>query len=102
MEEDNINDDPIDVADDSNTDDIENNVKLNSIWDDDMVTKSITEDGMKQWKCCWCNNVYASWNGTKALCHVQKVNKDIWACTARIDEAHKQAYDTLHHAQQKR
>ncbi len=98
------NDDDSDVIEvDFNADNNVESLQLNSIWDDDMITKTITDDGSKQWTCCWCNHVFALWNGTKALCHLRKVRRsDIRACMARIDDVHRKAYDALHDAQQKK
>ena len=33
---------------------------LESIWDDDMVSKMTSPDGKKEWKCLWCNNVFCT------------------------------------------
>jgi len=43
---------------------------LSSIWDDVTVEKFFCNKSTKKWRCLWCNAVYASWNGTKALWHV--------------------------------
>jgi len=49
--------------------------KLVSIWDDDKIEQFVTPDGVKKWRCKWCDVVFPLWNCTKALAHVLKTPK---------------------------
>lgn len=68
-----------------------------SIFEDDMIKKYTDQDGKAKWKCKWCNGVFAGWNATKAICHLNKVAKqDIKLCRARIDASYQEVYKKLY------
>jgi len=60
---------------------------------------SIDGAGTKFWKCNWCNETYAHWNATKALCHVTGFNngKHISACQKimSIPQQNRESYNDL-------
>eukprot|EP00980_Cylindrotheca_fusiformis_P000736 scaffold174_cov98-Cylindrotheca_fusiformis.AAC.5 len=78
--------------------------RLQSIWDDTHVIKTLKPTGGKCWKCLWCHKQFSQWNATKAIYHVNQYRgNDIQPCTARnIDEKHKHQYHGLMEALRKK
>jgi hypothetical protein len=76
---------------------------LESIWDDDMVSKLTSPDGKKEWKCLWCKNVFAQWNHSKALHHLAKQKgQNIKLCGRAMDAVHRNLYCALFSKQEKK
>ncbi len=69
---------------------------VGSIFDDDMIDKYVDKDGKARWCCKWCDNLFAGWNATKAVRHVNKLLKtDIKPCRVRIDADHANKYKVM-------
>jgi Protein of unknown function (DUF 659) len=71
-------------------------IEVTSIFEDDMIEKFSDKDGKPRWKCKWCGGIFAGWNATKAICHLNKIPKqDIKLCKAKIDIKYVDLYNKL-------
>lgn len=70
--------------------------RLDTIWDSDMVCKSVDEKKGKVWTCFHCNTTHVQHNGTKALYHLaQQKGQNVRPCQGNIDCVKKRQYQDL-------
>ena len=48
-------------------------MEVTSIFEDDMIELFSDKDGKPRWKCKWCGGIFARWNATKAICHLNQL-----------------------------